>query len=312
MNILVANNHLKRTGGTENYTYALVVELIRQGHSVEYFTFKKGVVSRKIEAEGVKFMSKKRYDLIIANHKTTIQLLHKRGFIIQTCHGTLPKLEQPSKYADAYVSVTNEVQDHLLQKGVESILIRNGIDCNSFSPRTTLNEKLTTVLSLCQSEEANEMIEQVCTQLGLKYLKADKKQDNVWHLEELINEADLVVGIGRSLYDAMACGRTVISFDKRKYSDALGDGYLNENNLNVSIEHNCSGRGTGKTMDSIALKNEFEKYNPSDGIFMREYALKELNIENSVQHYFSILLQYGPKIQRPACFFQSVIDWVRG
>jgi hypothetical protein len=73
MNILVANNHLSQTGGTENYTYAIIVELVKLGHQVEYFTFEKGMVSDMIENLGVKFRSKKIYDLIIANDKTTIK-----------------------------------------------------------------------------------------------------------------------------------------------------------------------------------------------------------------------------------------------
>ena len=87
----------------------------------------------------------------------------------------MPSHEQPSNYADAYVSVTQEVHDHLYRQGVDSLLIRNGIDCERFSPRKQLNEQLKVVLSLCQSEEANELIEQVCAEKGITYLKADKK-----------------------------------------------------------------------------------------------------------------------------------------
>ena len=39
----------------------------------------------------------------------------------------------------------------------------------------------------------------------------------VFNIEDKINEADLVVGIGRSLLDAMSCGRPVVSFDDRIY-----------------------------------------------------------------------------------------------
>jgi hypothetical protein len=289
MNILVANHHLRRTGGTENYTYALIVELLRLGHHVEYFTYRKGYVSSKIESLGVRFRSKKKYDLILANHTTTIQMLHRRGFIIQTCHGTLPTLEQPSRYADAHVSVTKEVYKHLKKKGVESALIRNGIDCQRFAPSRPLNTSLTSVLSLCQSDEANAMIESVCQRNQLTFLSADKKMDNVWHLEKLINEADLVVGIGRSLYDAMACGRTVVSFDMRKYSKALGDGYLDTSNIEESIKHNCSGRGTGKKMNEALFESELRKYNPSDGLFLRAYAMQQLNIRHSVQQYLALV-----------------------
>ncbi len=329
MNILVANHHLKRTGGTENYTYALIVELLRLGHYVEYFTYKKGYVSQKIEALGVRFRSKKTYDLILANHHTTIQLLHRRGFVIQTCHGTLPSLEQPSRYADAYVSVTKEVYKHLKKKGVESVLIHNGIDCQRFAPTQALNATLSCVLSLCQSEEANVMIEEVCRRNKLTFLSADKMLDNVWHLQKLINKADLVVGIGRSLYDAMACGRTVVSFDKRKYSAALGDGYLDSTNINESIKHNCSGRGTGKKMNEAAIERELKKYNPVDGRFLREYALQQLNIRNAAQqylahfsakravrskkpsHFVSPLLMYRAKLnQLPKLSARAIVNWL--
>ncbi|MDD3196621.1 MAG: hypothetical protein PHU68_12630 [Paludibacter sp.] len=288
MNILVANNHLKRTGGTENYTYALIVELLRLGHEVEYFTFKKGVVSKKIEELGVRFRSKKNYDLILANHKTTVQLLHKRGYTIQTCHGVLPTLEQPSRYADAYVSVTPEVHRHLQNQGIDSVLIYNGIDCQRFYPKKELRQQLSCVLSLCQSDEANELLEKVCRRNNLTLLRADKKKDGIWQLEELINEADLVVGIGRSLYDAMACGRTVLSFDQRKYSDAFGDGYLTEQSIENSIQFNCSGRGSKRRIDASVLESELLRYNPQDGTFMRSFALKHTNIEHSVQQYLAV------------------------
>lgn len=299
MNILIANHHLKRTGGTENYSFALAEELVRLGHQVEYFTYTKGYVSKKFEEAGIRFKSRKTYDLILANHKTTIQFLHRRGFTVQTCHGTLPTLEQPSKYADAYVSVTQEVHDHLKAKGVESTLIKNGINCRRFAPRRKLNDRLSCVLSLCQSDEANTMIREVCIRNGIRYLSADKKHDNVWKLEELINQADLVVGIGRSLYDAMACGRTVISFDKRKYSDALGDGYLDAATVVDSIRYNCSGRGSRKKMDEASFENELHKYKPSDGAALREYALRELNIEHAAQQYLALAVSNYRAFEKP-------------
>lgn len=312
MNILIANHHLRRTGGTENYSFALIEELIRQGHQVEYFTFKRGRVSKKIEALGVPFMKRKQYDLILANHKTTIQLLHRRGFIIQTCHGMLPPLEQPSKYADACVSVTREVHNHLKKKGVDSTVIHNGIDCERFSPRQPLHQQLTCVLSLCQSDDANTLIEEVCNQQGIRFLSADKAQDNIWHLEELINKADLVVGIGRSLYDAMACGRTVVSFDKRKYSEALGDGYLDARNVVQSLAHNCSGRGSGRTMDAAIFAEELRKYKAGDGAFLREFALQELNIQQSVHQYLTILEHNGHKKARPDRLLRQLYYRVKG
>ena len=114
MNILVANNSLDRLGGSETFTFTLIEELVRRGFSVEYFTFNFGLVSSKIENQlKVSFCTRKKYDLILANHNTCVEHLYKYGFIIQTCHGIFPKLEQPSSKSNLYVSVSTEIQNHL-------------------------------------------------------------------------------------------------------------------------------------------------------------------------------------------------------
>src|SRR5690606_19581330 len=109
--ILIATNHLESVGGSELYTYDLIKALSElAGIEVEYFTFDKGLISDKIEGElKIPFMSKKKYDLIFANHNTTVRELFSRAPIIQICHGVLPELEQPSPLADFHVSISEEV-----------------------------------------------------------------------------------------------------------------------------------------------------------------------------------------------------------
>lgn len=288
MNILVANNHLEKTGGTENYTYTIITELLRLGHNVEYFTFDRGYISDIIESLGVKFKSKNSYDLILANHTSTIKVLYRYGCIIQTCHGIIPELEQPSKYADFHVSISDEVQQHLNKKNFKNVIINNSIDCQRFYPESEINHSLTSVLSLCQSEEANDFISECCDDLNISFSKLNKYVENLWDVEKSINNVDLVVGIGRSLYDAMACGRAVISYDNRSYSKNLGDGYLNKDNIMQSLKYNCSGRGTSRNFTKELFVKELKKYNKSDGVYMREFALKNLNIEVNVQKYLSV------------------------
>lgn len=289
MKILVGNNHLVKTGGTENYTYALALELKRQGHDVEYFTFEKGEVSALLEKEGVRYMSSDRYDLILANHCTVAAALSPFGYVIQTCHGVKPKLEQPTHHADAYVSISEEVQLHLSSRGFKSSLIYNGIDCERFRAYKPISEKLTSVLSLCQSDSMNDFLKQVCQIKGIAFTACNKHVENVWNIEELINSADLVVGIGRSIYDAMACGRCVIIYDSRDYmKEALGDGYLTEDIISSALKYNCSGRCFKKTFTQETFIEELEKYDSSDGKWARNYALKYFNIQKNVADYISI------------------------
>ncbi len=288
MKILVGNNHLEKTGGTENYTYALALALKELGHEVEYFTFHKGPISDKLENEGIKFMSHSHYDLICANHTTVVQYLSSYGFTIQTCHGVFVELEQPSPLADWHVGVTQEICDHIRALGYDCGLLLNGIDCNRFSPINPLSKELKCVLSLCQNDIINEFIKDCCNSIGVKFMASNKYTDNVWDIENQINQADLVVGIGRSLYDAMACGRCVLSFDRRDYmNESIGDGYLDKSNIDKSIYHNLSGRGLHKTFSKEEFIAELKKYNPADGVWAREYALRNLNIKNQALTYIS-------------------------
>lgn len=286
--ILVANHHLARTGGTENYTFALASALSRAGYSVEYFTFVKGMISDKLEELGINYMSKKKYDLILANHYTTVDKLYKYGLIIQTCHGVFPALEHPSKRADLYVAVSEEICRHLESKGLEATIINNGIDCNRFRCINPVNESIKSVLSLCQGQAAGEMVAGICKKRNYRYLQANKFTDNVYDVETLINQADIVVGIGRSLYDAMACGRPVISYDSRDYSDALGDGYLDGTNIADSLKCNCSGRSFKLHFNEESLSAEFDKYKAADGVFLRDFALKNLNVDRNAEKYLDL------------------------
>lgn len=103
-------------------------------------------------------MSKNKYDLIFANHNRVVNHLYGKGFILQTCHGIFPKLEQPSYKSDAFVSISQEVQSHLANLGFSSKIILNGINLNRFRPLRNVSDELKSVLSLCHSKAANNMI----------------------------------------------------------------------------------------------------------------------------------------------------------
>ncbi|MBX2925388.1 MAG: glycosyltransferase family 4 protein [Chitinophagaceae bacterium] len=290
-NILVANHHLEKVGGTESYTYALTGELVKKGYNVEYFTFFKGEVADRLENDFfVPYMSRSKYDLILANHNTCVNYLFGKGFTIQTCHGIFPELEQPSPHADAYVAISEEVKDHLKTLGYDSRIILNGINLKRYCVIHPVQPQLRCVLSLCHSGMANALLEEACDGLGVRLMVQDKYNNPIWKVEEKINQADLVVGVGRSAYEAMACGRPVVVFDHRGYYPSCGDGYVKEI-IEKSILNNCSGRYSNRTYDGGQLREELKKYNADDGKFFRAFAEKRLDIQKSVNEYLEYFRQ---------------------
>ena len=285
MNILVTNNHLDTLGGTEKFTFDLIEELnSREEIDVEYFTLRKGIVSEKIESElGVRFMSKKKYDLILANHNSTVEKVWKYGFTIQTIHGIFNFIEKPSVFADAYISISEEIQKNLAYRNIPSIIIYNGINHSKIS-NVSLNKTVKSLVSMSQSTIANNKIAKACSNLGIEFIRLDKFKDKVWDVYKIINRADIVVGLGRSAYDAMACGRPVIVYDEREYNGSKADGYLPDY-LHSSIKNNCSGRYFKKEFTVKDIENEILKYKKVDGNMLKEFSIEHLNIKSSVNQY---------------------------
>lgn len=310
--ILVANNHLEKVGGSETFVYSLIEELNNRGFKVEYFTFFKGEVSQRIESDlGIEFMSRNKYDLILANHKTCVRYLSSKGKVIQTCHGVFPKIEQPSRFADGYVAISEEVSKHLKEKKIKAKIILNGINCKRYYSKTPINSTLKNVLSLTHSIQANKIIEEACKALNVNFLSLNKYKNAVWHVENEINKADLIIGLGRSAYEAMACGRAVIVFDNRHYFQAYSDGYLTPDLVTLCIENNCSGRYSKKEIQLNDLILELKKYNKTDGYNLRNYALENLNIILQVDKYLEFAKSINNKNNLGLNFLVGIFQKLR-
>ncbi|SKB95947.1 Glycosyltransferase involved in cell wall bisynthesis [Soonwooa buanensis] len=303
--VLVATYNLSRIGGTESWCYTIAKELKIRGYDVEYFTISRGITSKKLEEIGINFMSKKKYDLILANHTNVIDRLLNKGVIIQTMHGIFSSLEFPNKYADLFVSISREIQDFNKTKGRDSVFIPNGIDLQRFHNNRPLNEKLTRILSLSHSERANEKLKTACDMLNIELLTINKFKTPIWDIENYINKVDLVIGLGRSAYDAMACGRPIIVYDERDYMNSNADGYINFENIDLSFRFNCSGRGLKKKFTVDDLVEEFLLYNTKTGKDMRSFAENNLDIKKIVDSYLDLYEREKEKHRSVARFLRN-------
>jgi len=291
--VLLANQFLENLSGTETFTYTFGKELECRGYKVDIFTFEPGRLSEPFFTITPKSENKlrKEYDYIFINHNTCLDYLKDtNGVKVFTSHGIYPKLEQPKEGADFYVGISKEVKDYLLSKGFDAKIIHNGIDCDRFKPTKPIHKKLKSVLSICKDldkdfNDANERIEIACDKLGIEF----KKARDVWDLEKRMNEVDLVVSLGRGAYEAMACGRAVIVFDKRHYmKESKGDGIVTEGNINEILKNNFSGRRYNLDLSIDDIVEEFKKYDKSMGEFNRQYALEHFNIKKQVDKYFDL------------------------
>lgn len=291
MKILVANHWLKKLGGSETFTYTLIGELVRIGHEVSYYTGQKGVVSSAIEKDlKVPFASSGAFDLILCSHNTMVRYCRSAmtGPIIQTCHGTIPKLEQPSSSSDAYVAISSEVELHLLRSGVRKPIkvIYNGIDLERFKPTSTALQEPQFVLSLSQSEQLNDYLKNYFTSRYVHFEGLNKYKNPKWSIEEVINMSDLVISCGRGAMEALACGRPVIVMDHRPYMPAYADGVITPGNIQDLLFSNLSGRRNMKDpYDPSIIDDALDTLDDYTSDRMRHLATQYFDISKQVNKY---------------------------
>lgn len=270
MNILLTNYILGGQTGSETWTATLQTKLERAGHTVHTAT----------DASNLPDV----YDLAIVNHNTCLATTkHLSCKKIFTSHGVIPDLEQPVEGADIYVSVSEEVQANLKAKGFDSVVIRNGIDCAKFQSTKPVNNTLTRVLfSSNYPGTARLKVKLACEQLGIQFetIGGSFKTNNVL---EAINRADLVVGLGRTAYEAMACERNVLIYD---YNG--GDGLATPKTLVEYRKHNCSGRYNRHDYTVEDIKDLLLQYDPELGKGLRDYILENNNMEIVAKQYLEL------------------------
>lgn len=288
-NICVANGTYKWIGGTDTFNWALCKALIDLGYSVYYYAPDmdgKGVTEKYLREIGVlPYVEGTPLLACFANQQSGKHFVNICP-VIQTCHSAFTNLEFPIKGAKAFVSISEEIQLFLQVRGYHTELIRNGIDLNRYCSKKPLN-KIPKVLSICQGDDS--ILKEACIKLGWQFSNVPKAVGSrIWHIEDLINEADIVVGIGRSLYDAMACGRACISWDNRKLNPFTGCGYVTSDRWYDFAKTNFTGRGFPAIHTVDGLVSELKKYNPADGATMRLFAEKELNAHTNALKYLKM------------------------
>jgi len=282
MNILITNLYLSDFCGSENWCYAVASELLRRGHNVYTYTPCYGKFFEEFEKIGVKKAISGKFDLILENHNV-LDKNKFNGFIIHTCHGIINE-ERPMSHV-----INVAVAQHVANKWNLTQIIPNGIDTKRFCIKNKPNKDLHKILSLCKSDTANDVLAEICKKTGIEF--DYKYGKTIFHIENKINEADLIVGVGRSLLDAMSCGRPVISFDDRFYykTRMMGYGYITPNKFDKYIKDSWTGNAEQKTLTKLQLAKEiFNNYNPADGDVNRQFIIDNYNVSKTVDAYLKI------------------------
>ena len=288
--VCLANWSYRQIGGTESFNYALATALKELGCSVYYFAPDmdgRGVTEKHLQELGISPYKGEFLLACFANQNTGRYFVDKCS-VIQTVHSAVVSAEAPCLKMKHYIGISEEVLGMLQKRHLGATLIRNGIDLKRFHPRAFPLHDTPKVLSICQGDDT--LLHEACKKLGWHIQSVPKDPNNrIWHIEDLICMADIVVGIGRSLYDAMACGRVCISWDNRSFNKTSGCGYITEKNWYRAAKFNFTGKDCPPINTVEGLVAELQKYDPADGAVMRSFAEKELDVRKNAVRYLGLV-----------------------
>jgi hypothetical protein len=201
-----------------------------------------------------------------------------------------PELEQPVLGADRYVAVSEEVQEHVRLLGFDASVISNPVDCVRFAPTEPASPQIRSVLSLCQGEEAGRLVADLCASNGFSLLTTGE-HGRVFDVEELMRQADVVVGLGRTVLEAMACGRAALVLDSRPYTPYLMDGIVVAGTADEMMRCNFSGRRYQRPVTQESVAAELADYAADMGEWNRQWALRCVESRQQVGRYLELAQQ---------------------
>ncbi len=270
MNILLTNHSLDFRAGSETWVLTILSHLSKN-HNVDIFTTLKNTLTSS------SFNRNKHYDLALINHNSCLTGISRWDINVRifTSHGIIPNLEKPISGADAYVAVSEEVQEHIKRIGFDSHVIRNPIDTDYFS-YSPVHKTLQNILYLNNRRANKALVKATCIPWSLHIMSGQ----NIDPLHAIL-WSDLVITAGRGCYESLSCGKNVIVLNR-----GLSDGIVTRENIKDLRKNNCSGRNRALTYSTEDLAAELTKYDPTRNL--RPYILENNNVALISNKYLSL------------------------
>lgn len=227
MRILLGNNAFDALGGSETWMMTLSDELIRLGHELIAYSPKLGFVSDKMAGiKCVREITDEKPDLAICAHYDITNYIHSKlpdTPIIAVVHGILHKEgdtilpEHPVSFKEniKYIAVSEEVQAKLKNDyGIDSLVVRNFFDLDKFKKTKNLSEKPKSFLINSNYWGIDDAISKIISETADHYsaitMMIGIESVPVYGVSDVIEDADIVVGMGRSVMEGACMGKMAI------------------------------------------------------------------------------------------------------
>ena len=242
MELVLSTSSLESLGGSETYLLTIGDQLQRMGHEVLLHALDHGAASEMAQELGLRICRQNRElpdepdALIVQDGVVAYELAARYPSVPQVfvAHSDVFDLQLPPQLPGlvaVVVALYDRVEQRLRALALPQEIVRlsQPVDLERFKPIRPLRRRPSVALALGNYLRGQRiaLLAGVCDELGIELRHVGAFGSNGRQPPIVaINEADIVFGKARVVYEAMACGRAVYVFDHNG-----GDGWVTASNF---------------------------------------------------------------------------------
>ena len=273
MKLVLATNHLG-LGGSESYLLTVAEQLDRLGHEAVIYTPEPDRGAEAARESGIALIAEGELDqgfdaALVQDAGVSYQLADRCPEVPQVfvAHSEGFDLQAPPRL-DGMVAAVIALNDRVARRmrsfavDVEVVRLRQPIDTERFMPRGGLPEVARRALLLSNAPNADRlaMLEAACAEAGLELERLGGSSGQVTDIRSALAGVEIVIGFGRSILEAMACGRAAYVYDWNG-----GDGWMTPDSYAEIEADGIAARSGRMIADAGRLAEDLRNYESAMG-----------------------------------------------
>jgi hypothetical protein len=275
MEIVLTALTLGAPGGMQSYLLTVAPQLERLGHDVTLYATELGTMADVARSRGLRVTATAdelpdRCDAVIAQDAITLLAMTERypgavrTLVVHSAEYDIHLPPQPDGVV-AFVVVLNSAVERRVRGMARPPRIerlRQPVDTDRHRDVGTRPERPRRVLMLGNylTPHDREPLVRICADAGLEWRQVGVHGELLSDPIAAITDADIVIGQGRSVLDAMACGRAAWV-----YGPVAGDGWVSPSSYPALEADGFRGRATDQILGAERFRRALDDFHPQMG-----------------------------------------------
>jgi hypothetical protein len=309
MRFIIAQRRLKLPGGSETFVLTIAEHLALLGHEVVVWAMELGLAAQFGHQQGLEIVD--RDNALPSDAEATIALDRSMAIELARRYPRAKRLYAMHNMDEVWlpppepgiVAATFAPNDRLarLAQGCAGagnvVRIKQPIDLYRFRPRGCwARDKPARVLLLGNyrgvAGQRVDRLRRAWSELGLEWRQVGYPEPTMTVAEEMC-EADIIVGYGRTILEAMACGRPAYV-----YEHSGSDGWVTAESYARLEADGFAGTALRPTPTIDQLREDFLRYDPALGQVGQDFARAQHDARQVIAQLVAFVDRLGPPSQQ--------------